>query len=122
MPKSTVPQCSGIVDSINKRVRDIRLVPARPEERFRLGSRRFNLPAAGVKNRLGVAVGYFSAIEDQVQSSLKGDALIKVRRQVMVIRIVAVLTVHDGSHSLQRLDDLLPFNYFMVQPVGHVLA
>src|SRR5262249_13251530 len=81
-----------------------------------------DLSATGVKYRLGITVGRLPSLQDEIQSRLKGDAPLVIRRHITVVGIALILPIDDLRHSFKSVDDLVLREDAVLQPVGDVLA
>ena len=71
-------------------------------EPWRLLACRFHLATPGMKHRLRVAVISFPSFENQIQGSLKGAALVELRRHLAIVGIAVILAIDDLCHSPER--------------------
>jgi hypothetical protein len=60
--------------------------------------------------------------EDKVQRRLKSNALVVVRRHVVVVGVATILPIDDLCHSLKGLDHTLLRDDAILEPIGDMLA
>lgn len=71
-----------------------------------------------VQQRLGVAGGLLTPLDDQVGCRLESAGLRQVRGHRRIVGVVGVLLVDDLGHALQRLAYPYLADDAMVQPIG----
>ena len=80
------------------------------------------LTSPRVQYGLCVPIGFCTPFKYEIQSSLKGDTIVKIIRHISITLIPAVLAIYYCSHLFHGRHDLVLVRNTVVQPIGDMLT
>ena len=75
-----------------------------------------------LKQWIGIAGWLGQSLENQIASGPESRRMFEVFSHLPICRIISILLVDHGSHSLQGIHDLRDVGNAVTQPAGDVLA